>query len=571
MVLTVNSNITSLNVQKNLNRASESLNNNMQRLSSGLRINSAKDDAAGLQISNRLTSQITGLGVAAKNANNGISIAQTAEGAMKESTNILQRMRELALQSANGSNSEIERSALNQEFKALTGELNRIAGTTAFGGRNLLDGSFTSTQFQVGSNANETVAFSLSSMSASDLKGGYRSASTLGNNSQLAASVTGHKVELSAGTTTTSVASASGNFEAADIKLDKEANIKINDKEIKLAKDSDMAAVAKAINDAKTGVTASFDATKKELVLTSDADFKLAGDLAELNLTEGKVVAIASTTTTGVGTVANSGKISINGQEIDFDAAKPSVTLEEIKTAINAKTSDTKVSADITNGRLVLTSQDGAEIKLADSAGNGGMLAKMGLTAGTSAPTLKADTSIIIGGSEIAFKAGANLDSIVNTINTASIGVTASVADGKLSFFSKDTFSISDGASGTGLKALGLTAGKFDAITEHSAVNNLNIESGNGAQEAIQVIDGALAQIGTERAALGATQNRFLSTIDNLNNIAENATAARSRIQDVDFAAETAELTKQQTLQQASTAILAQANQLPSSVLKLLQ
>lgn len=138
MALTVNTNITSLGVQKNLNRASDALGTSMSRLSSGLKINSAKDDAAGLQIANRLTSQVKGLAVGVKNANDGISIAQTAEGAMQESTNILQRMRELALQSANGSNSDDDRASLQQEFTALTGELNRIASTTTFGGRNLL-------------------------------------------------------------------------------------------------------------------------------------------------------------------------------------------------------------------------------------------------------------------------------------------------------------------------------------------------------------------------------------------------------------------------------------------------
>lgn len=169
MALTVNTNVASLNTQKNLNRASEALSTTMQRLSSGLKINSAKDDAAGLQISNRLTSQINGLNVATKNANDGISIAQTAEGAMQESTNILQRMRELALQSANGSNSAEDRASLQSEYAALTTELTRIAETTTFGGRNLLDGSFGTTSFQVGANANETINVTLGNISATKI------------------------------------------------------------------------------------------------------------------------------------------------------------------------------------------------------------------------------------------------------------------------------------------------------------------------------------------------------------------------------------------------------------------
>jgi len=566
MVLTVNSNITSLNVQKNLNRATDALNNNMQRLSSGLRINSAKDDAAGLQISNRLTSQITGLSVAAKNASNGISIAQTAEGAMKETTNLLQRMRELSLQAANGSNSDIERTALNQEFKALTGELNRIASTTAFGGRNLLDGTFTSTQFQIGSNANETVAFSLSSVSAHDLKGAYHSASVVGQNTTLSASITGHKISGDA--TTASKASVVGKIETGD-KLVKDTQITIDGKEIKLVKDSDGQVVANRINTetAKTGVSASFDATTKELVLTSNKNFTLGGDTTALGLISGEVKA-KTIATEGI---KNTGDIVINGQTISLGAKNNSLKLSEIATAINGKSGDTKVSAKVLEDRLILTSQDGSAIKLGDSDNNGGMLNKLGLQAGSTTPTLQNDTSIILNGGEIQLKKGSSLDNIVIAINTASLGITASIADGKLSLFSKDNFEIADGAQGTGLKALGLTKGSVASVAEQAAINNLNIENSNNAQAAIQVIDGALAQIDTERAALGATQNRFLSTIDNVNNIAENATAARSRIQDVDFAAETAELAKQQTLQQASTAILAQANQLPTSVLKLLQ
>ncbi|MEQ3443998.1 flagellin, partial [Pseudoalteromonas sp. BZP1] len=169
MALTVNTNVSSLNAQRNLNRSSEGLATSMERLASGMRINSAKDDAAGLQISNRLTSQINGLAVAQRNANDGISMAQTAEGAMQESTNILQRMRELALQSANGSNSYEDRNALQKEVSALQTELTRIADTTSFGGQQLLNGDFGTRAFQVGANANEIINVSLSSVAAEDI------------------------------------------------------------------------------------------------------------------------------------------------------------------------------------------------------------------------------------------------------------------------------------------------------------------------------------------------------------------------------------------------------------------
>ncbi|MBW3138141.1 flagellin [Ferrimonas balearica] len=179
MAITVNTNVTSMTAQRNLNTSNANLQQSMERLSSGLRINSAKDDAAGLQISNRLTSQVRGLDVAMRNANDGISIAQTAEGAMQESTNILQRMRDLSLQSANGSNSAEDRTAMQKEISALQTELTRIAETTAFGGQQLLDGSFGSQSFQVGSNANETIGVSLSNVSADSL--GYQQIDSAGS------------------------------------------------------------------------------------------------------------------------------------------------------------------------------------------------------------------------------------------------------------------------------------------------------------------------------------------------------------------------------------------------------
>ncbi|TWX61135.1 flagellin, partial [Colwellia hornerae] len=169
MAISVVTNTASLNAQRNLTKSGAGLQQSMERLSSGMRINSAKDDAAGLQIANRLTSQINGLGVAQRNANDGISMAQTAEGSMQASTDILQRMRELALQSANGSNSSEDREAMQKEVSALSSELTRISETTSFGGQQLLDGSFGSKNFQVGSNANETISFTLTSTAAKDI------------------------------------------------------------------------------------------------------------------------------------------------------------------------------------------------------------------------------------------------------------------------------------------------------------------------------------------------------------------------------------------------------------------
>ncbi len=574
MALTVNTNVASLNTQKNLNRASEALSTTMQRLSSGLKINSAKDDAAGLQISNRLTSQINGLNVAVKNANDGISIAQTAEGAMQESTNLLQRMRELALQSANGSNSDEDRASLQQEFSALSGELTRIASTTSFGGQKLLNGDFKSTSFQIGANANQTVSFSLSSVAAKDLKGTYSNASTTGGATDLSASVVGDVVTVATagsaavagtdGSTTATYTAPSGS----------DATLTINGTDVTITDGSDADAAVLAINNAGiTGVTAvnnggdiTISNTGGDVTIGADAVGFTAGTSSNY-VAAVPAVAAGEAPIDGASVIGSAGSFTVNGQSVTFANTDD---VDTILAAIDTATGGDVTGAVDTNGRITLTSANGESIELADA--TGGSLASLGLSAGTTEATLQSDTSVTLNGTEIKLSKGSDMDSIVTTINTASTGVTASKNDdGTLTLSSEDDFTVADGASGTGLAALGLTAGSNAAVTQETTVSNLDISTVDGSQTAIQVLDGAMQQIDSERAKLGAVQNRFDSTVSNLQNIAENASSARSRIQDADFAAETAELTKQQTLQQASTAILAQANQLPSSVLSLLQ
>nr|WP_314481299.1 flagellin [uncultured Pseudomonas sp.] len=568
MALTVNTNITSLGVQKNLNRASEALGTSMSRLSSGLKINSAKDDAAGLQIANRLTSQIKGLSVAMKNANDGISIAQTAEGAMQESTSILQRMRELSLQSANGSNSDDDRTSLQQEFTALTGELTRIANTTTFGGRNILDGSFQNVGFQIGSSANETISFGMTDISATGLKGSFSEAKTDGGATDLSAVVTG------------ALPPASTTFRAAPVNFAKPpagetVNLTLNGATTPIAIDDgdDAASVVAKINDANkganaTGVSAALDANGA-IVMSSATTFTAtaanAGTATELAGFQ------ASATIAKPGELGADISFNIGGTAI---SAKVGDDMTDVRDAINKETATTGVKADVsTEGRLTLTSADGKAINLTNGTDpdGPGALAKIGLSAGTTEAKLVADTSISLNGTEVKFKKGDTLDSIITSINTASTGVTASKnADNTLNLFSAKNITIADGSQGTGLAALGLTAGSTTAITQEATVSSLSITTAADSQKSIQALDAAIAQIDSQRAQLGAVQNRFDSTVANLNSISENSTAARSRVQDADFASETAELTKQQTLQQASTAILSQANQLPSSVLKLL-
>ena len=686
MALSVNTNVTSQTVQKNLNKAGDALSTSMTRLSSGLKINSAKDDAAGMQIANRLTSQVKGMTVAIANANNGTSIAQTAEGAMQESTNILQRLRELALQSANGDKSDEDRAALQQEFTAKTGELTRIAQTTTFGGRNLLDGSFQNQAFQIGSDANQTISFGMSDVSATGLKGSYSEASVGGAAMQkLEATSVGSVLKGSATTRTTlpvtttttkteAVATAtntaftntggpSGLLVADDIsvngnKLDITANMTGTD-------------LAAEIQNQDSDITAVFNDTTGVMTLTSSKDINFTGaDFAKLGFSDSTVAATTTTTTTapatatgsavtelnatGTSTLTATDDITINGKKVAVTAAMTGVELAaaiktadssvtasfndlsgemtltstakivvggadaakaglaptavdatEVKTAtsamgsvgeisINGKsvswTEDETVSQVMdkmkniegiksatfnAEGRVELTSTDGKDIKLANTAG--GSLAQLGLSAGTSQAKLTADTSIELNGVEVKFKKGDTADSIVSSINSASTGVTASKnTDGTLKLFSNKDITIKDGSAGTGLDALGLnpktgTTGTTAATTVETTVSDLSILTAADSQRTVQALADAIQQIDTQRSALGAVQNRFTSTVSNLQSISENSTAALGRVQDTDFASEAAELTKQQTLQQASTAILSQANQLPSAVMKLLQ
>ncbi|WP_159818334.1 flagellin [Colwellia sp. 20A7] len=461
MALSVITNSSSINAQRNLSKSSEGLATSMQRLSSGMRINSAKDDAAGMQIANRLTSQVNGLGVAQRNANDGISMAQTAEGAMQESSAILQRMRDLALQSANGSNGADDRAALQKEVGALQQELTRIAETTSFGSTSLLDGSFGTKQFQVGANANETINVSLGNMSA-DAIGEYAVSG--------AGSVLG-----TAGDTTLALQNAT----TAD------ATLNINGKTVSVAANDGAEKIAVKINDAASGVTAS---SKLETTLTgldsSDVgDLKIGEDTYALASYGGDAARLAEAMVAdGYDVVESGGDLTIKATGVDG--------IELIATAgLASLGAGTAAGSQAVSSTLELSSPD-----------------KIGIS-------------------------GASVDEILGG------GLAATGGSGKLT--SVESMDIS-----------GVTS--------------------DGAQSAIQTIDAALAQIDSQRADLGAVQNRFSHTISNLSNVAENVSASRSRIEDTDFASETAVMTKNQILQQAGTTILAQSNQLPQAALSLL-
>ena len=469
MALSVITNTASLNAQRNLSKSSEGLQTSMQRLSSGMRINSAKDDAAGMQIANRLTSQVNGLGVAQRNANDGISMAQTAEGAMQESSNILQRMRDLSLQSANGSNSADDRKALQKEVGALQQELTRIAETTKFGATSLLDGTFGTKQFQVGANANETINVSLTNTSA-DAIGAF---SVTGPGTAAAAASLGDAEDT---------ALAANHGTTAD-------TLSLNGTAIAIGAGQGAADIATTINGAATGVNAE---------------------------------AILSTTLTTLDS-ASTGDLNIGTDTYDLATyGGDSARLAEDMVA------------------------DGYDVVVTDAA--------------TGALSIKAS--------------GVNGIEIAGTIaGTASLGGgTAGAAhsvSSSLELSSPDKIGIS-GATvneilGGGMAATGGTA----ALNSVEAIDISGSDS-TGAQSALQTIDAALAQIDSQRADLGAVQNRFSHTISNLANVSENVSASRSRIQDTDFASETAIMTKNQILQQAGTSILAQSNQLPQAALSLI-
>ncbi|ANP77207.1 flagellin [Vibrio coralliirubri] len=375
MAINVNTNVSAMTAQRYLNSAAEGTQKSMERLSSGYKINSAKDDAAGLQISNRLTSQSRGLDMAVKNANDGISIAQTAEGAMNESTNILQRMRDLSLQSSNGSNSKSERVAIQEEVSALNKELNRIAETTSFGGNRLLNGTYGSQSFQIGADSGEAVMLSMGNMRTDTQEMGGKS----------------YGVE-------------EGKDASWRVGAGADLTIKYNDK---------------------------------------------FGEAQELSI-----------------------------------SAKEGNDIEELATYINGQSEDVKASV-----------------------GEGGKLQLF-------ASSQKVEGDVEFGGS----LAG----------------------------------------------ELGIGGAK------DVTVNDIDVTSVAGANEAVSIIDGALKSVDSQRASLGAFQNRFDHAISNLDNINENVNASKSRIKDTDYAKETTAMTKSQILQQASTSILAQAKQSPSAALSLL-
>ncbi len=504
-------NVASINAQRNLYGSNNALGVTFQRLSSGMRINSAKDDAAGLQISNRLTAQIGGLQVAARNANDGISLAQTAEGALQESTNILQRIRDLSIQSANGSNGSSERAALQAEVSQLQSELNRIAETTRFGSRTLLDGTFGTQTFQVGAQAFETITVATGNAKADSI-GSFQI--DVGTAASTGVAKLGANVKV-----TTGAAQSTNSIAAETLTVNGYLGT---------------ATYAVAVNSSAKATASGLNAISDDTGVTASARTNVKID----NLS------LAGTVSFGI--------ISNNSTAVTVSASITTKTdLSALAEAVNKETASTGVYATLSDDKsaVILTNEAGENIQLQN------------LTHSTNTATVDFATVDYDGGfagtDELeAAAAGVTMD-----------GANDAVAVGILQLNSPRSYTVS-GSVGNNLYNPAANAAIGAGL---QSVSTVDISSASGAQSAIAVVDQALASIDALRGDLGAVQNRFQSTISNLNSIVENASAARSRVRDTDFAVETANLTKSQVLQQAGLSVLAQANAASQNVLSLLR
>ncbi|MFT3813813.1 MAG: flagellin [Acidovorax sp.] len=520
MALGINTNLASLTAQRNLSTSQGSLNTSIQRLSSGLRINSAKDDAAGLAISQRFTSQINGLDQAVRNANDGISLAQTAEGALGSSSDILQRIRQLAVQSANATNSASDRQAMNAEVNQLTSELNRIAQTTNFNGRNLLDGSFTSAAFQVGANANQTITATSSNFTTSAY-GNYRIGAK-------AATATDSSGDLTLGSTANAVIAQGAVGASAVTGGTLQIDGAYGSKTITYTAGTSAKDMAAKIN-AETETTGVSATARTQVGLGGLA----AGEAYTLKVASNNGTGAPVTVSFTVGATVNADGLSAAAKAFNDAASKTGVTAS--------------VSSDGT--RIVLTNDSGQDIHIVNDS-----------VAANTINVTNADGSALAGG------AGAG---IAGADGAGAFGTDDLVVTGQIALDSSKSFSATD--SGGAAAGGGFLTVATAAASQMQKVQDMDVSTVDGANRTLAIVDAAIDAISGQRAAYGALQSRFESTVTNLQTSSENMSASRSRIQDTDFAAETANLSRAQILQQAGTAMVAQANQLPQGVLALLR
>jgi len=595
--MVINSNIMSLNAQNNLNKSQGALSTAMERLSSGLRINSAGDDAAGMAIVNRMTSQVLGLNQSVRNANDGISLIQTTEGALNESSNILQRMRELAIQAANGIYSDGDRSTLNAEVSQLKLELDRIAETTSFNGQKVLDGTLKEIELQVGNAAYETIKFGIDSFDTKTLGGsgggdivGVETSSLFnsspsGTDPLTAGDVYVNGQDLGAVTAGSTVSTVLSNFNANVSGVEFSAITEMN------AGNSGTGRI--------TG-TDTLDITFTDID-GNNQTYKI-GDTSSLEGLADKITSI----TGGV----IEGSVNENGTLQLFNGDGGKIVISYSGIADNASFKDITgfdlgVSGVNTGeASLILTSTDGSDITISsDAAGKDaiddldttlfGLVSRLATDGSgdirgsaalddTSSGYLDAGELVIngveIGAATTSSTASGQADATVAAINAVSdqTGVVASLESNNLKLNSISGEEISIEFLGT-VEEREAIRDKLNILEQNistaagDSVADVDISTAAGAQKAIDVLDKALEQLNDQRSALGAINNRLDFTVANLASVSENTAAARSRIQDADFAVESANLSRAQILQQAGTAMLAQANAAPQQVLSLLQ
>ena len=508
----INTNVSAVAAQNSLRTSGLNQTTAMERLSSGVRINSAKDDAAGLAISTRMTANIRGLNAAIRNANDGISLTQTAEGSLASIGDNLQRIRELAVQSANSSNNATDRAALHAEAVQLVGEIDRVAANSTFNGIKLLDGSYQDQALQVGSGneLNDRISISIASAKASSLG--------VGGGSSYTTVVNGISPTSVGSTALASGALSINGFVVGGANTDGVS-----------AEQSDRSgiAVAAAINavSGQSGVTA----TVSKTVVT------------------GTAVVTASSGGAGYGVTLDAGDVLINGVDIGAIGAAGSGIARGAQTAaaINAKSSQTGVIAtfDTSDGKVKLEAADGRNVSISIKA--------------------KA-TAITEGMTGLDHDSGGTTGNAVVTVFRSSV---------KLSSANKDGITLA-GLTSTGMSSAGLqnaVAFTQSTATAGAGVSTIDLTTAAGSQTALSTLDKAINTITDARAAMGAYQNRLTASIANLEVSSMNLQASRSRILDTDYAKETTNLAKSQIIQQAATAMLAQANQSAQSVLALLK
>lgn len=486
----INTNIFSLVAQRNLNTSQSSLQTSITRLSSGLRINSAADDAAGLAISDRMSAQINGLTQAQRNANDGISLVQTAAGALSSITDNLQRIRTLAVQSTNSTNSASDRAALDQEVQQRLAEINRLATQTKFNGLNVLDGSMGTANFQVGADAGQTISVNLNQ--------GVQTAN-LGQ-----------------------VALSTGNVDLSTL-----FQVQVGTGDIVIKNDG----------TAATGTVAA-------------GTYKSAADLA----TAINAAAASAGFTNGIAAVDSNGELQITNTS---NVAANTLSITALNASAGLNLGGAAATADIT------------------TLANGASKTSFSVASSFSVTLANNDLQIAVNGASPKSVAAGTYTSaadLVNAIGRTVDGVSAySDSNGYLNIVSASGFQLT-GANGATTTALLTKLGTTNAaVSVSGSLASADVKSVGSATKMISQIDAAINTVDSLNATLGAIQNRFQSTISSLSTTTQNMTSARSGVQDTDYAAETANLTKSQILQQAGISMLAQANQLPQQVLKLLQ